>query len=951
MAAAMSTVAPDGAHAENDRSMIRKSLGAALDAIEFTGSFAAFTKTKKCSVKPIFVDDVGFIKFPLPEATAQALIDKARQAPNGKGETFVNTSVCNPWELDTAQLHLNPKWAKVSDNALEWVAKSLGIPANTQIKAELNKMLVYGKEATVKAQTNFHVCRTEQISGVFGTFIVCLPSAHKGGDLVLKHRSSTKVFKTSHTRPSWACWFSDVSHEVLPVKSGLRIVLTYNLVISDRTDETLDELTSEDSGISERLDEPRLSAALSGSTPEEERRVQQALRAWLNPQSQQSGSVAGTITRELDYLCYALRHDYTDTKQSKLALDQLKGVDFDRIRCLQDACSSQNATVFLGILEKVERGECRSSYESHDSFQYWEDYLGDGEDDENWHEFIEVVETELTIKNIVSIHGKFSCYEVYIGEEDLQSQLIQYDERSDPFKGAHYAKEDGFDDCEPEYASAKHCYRMAVAIVVPNDLLDVFLAPNFDSRQAQSRLPEYLARCCEYDPQTRQLAMNMVRHLAEAAWSPRYNTFSLEGRDVEILMEVVNVVLQNNNYDLFRLVFSWMNERYENQLVAAVKEIIKKDRSFEFSHVKDSFLQALSAIPIRKWAFDDIVTPAISACVPVPGAAEHPSAKDGAAIVSMVHSYGDFEYLKAHLLPIICEQISNIRFSLACLTQIILLSQHDGVFPTLETSKICYPDLKAAVANMDVSKLQSQEASNATLAAGRRSFTYTRQELTDLAQASSRRIVSPRPLADLLIVCLRFKWNTMALEFCEKVVSYLSSAPTVDDHSTLWIPFFRRIPPTLKGAKVHISSLARAILESFINKYVGPEPGRIDYSGQGPVSCRCDPCRRLNGFLASKDRVWHFQAVKKDRQHIEEKVSSGFGLSFETIQNLGFPWTLVLTKKQNSAEKLRAAWNEKFKAAQKILGNLNKSKLKEVVGGEKEWGSQAWSISSTRPPS
>ncbi|KAM7221224.1 hypothetical protein V8F06_003399, partial [Rhypophila decipiens] len=134
------------------------------------------------------------------------------------------------------------------------------------------------------------------------------------------------------------------------------------------------------------------------------------------------------------------------------------------------------------------------------------------------------------------------------------------------------------------------------------------------------------------------------------------------------------------------------------------------------------------------------------------------------------------------------------------------------------------------------------------------------------------------------------------------------------DHSTLWIPFLRRIPPTLKGAKVHLSSLAHAILESFVNKYIGPEPGRIDYSGQGPVHYKCKPCRRSNGFLASKDRIWHFQAVKKDRQHIEEKVSSGFGLSFETIQNLGFAWTLVLTKKKNSAEKLRAAWNERFKA-------------------------------------
>lgn len=67
---------------------------------------------------------------------------------------------------------------------------------------------------------------------MFGTLVICLPSEHQGGDLVVKHHDVTKVFKTSETQPSMACWFADVSHEVLPVTSGIRWVLTYNLAIS-----------------------------------------------------------------------------------------------------------------------------------------------------------------------------------------------------------------------------------------------------------------------------------------------------------------------------------------------------------------------------------------------------------------------------------------------------------------------------------------------------------------------------------------------------------------------------------------------------------------------------------------------------------------------------------------------------------------------------------------------
>ena len=55
---------------------------------------------------------------------------------------------------------------------------------------------------------------------MFGTLVVSLPSAHQGGDLVLKHCGEKKVFKTSEWAQSFACWYSDVSHEVLRATAG-----------------------------------------------------------------------------------------------------------------------------------------------------------------------------------------------------------------------------------------------------------------------------------------------------------------------------------------------------------------------------------------------------------------------------------------------------------------------------------------------------------------------------------------------------------------------------------------------------------------------------------------------------------------------------------------------------------------------------------------------------------
>ena len=67
---------------------------------------------------------------------------------------------------------------------------------------------------------------------MFGTLVICLPSKHEGGDLALKHRGITRAFKSSAAQPAMFCWYSDVSHEVLPVTSGYRWVLTFNLITS-----------------------------------------------------------------------------------------------------------------------------------------------------------------------------------------------------------------------------------------------------------------------------------------------------------------------------------------------------------------------------------------------------------------------------------------------------------------------------------------------------------------------------------------------------------------------------------------------------------------------------------------------------------------------------------------------------------------------------------------------
>ena len=76
---------------------------------------------------------------------------------------------------------------------------------------------------------------TPRSSLMFGSLVVYLPTQSSGGALVTRHQGREVRFDWSSSpqkpmqKVSWAGFFSDVEHEVLPVTDGYRLTLTYNL--------------------------------------------------------------------------------------------------------------------------------------------------------------------------------------------------------------------------------------------------------------------------------------------------------------------------------------------------------------------------------------------------------------------------------------------------------------------------------------------------------------------------------------------------------------------------------------------------------------------------------------------------------------------------------------------------------------------------------------------------
>lgn len=77
---------------------------------------------------------------------------------------------------------------------------------------------------------------------MFGSIVVVLPTAFKGGELALRHEG--KEFKYDYASMidnmgsdgdagtvGWVAFYSDIEHEVLPVTEGYRVTLTYVCLI------------------------------------------------------------------------------------------------------------------------------------------------------------------------------------------------------------------------------------------------------------------------------------------------------------------------------------------------------------------------------------------------------------------------------------------------------------------------------------------------------------------------------------------------------------------------------------------------------------------------------------------------------------------------------------------------------------------------------------------------
>lgn len=271
------------------------------------------------------VEGVGPIALPLLPAQAEALVAGADRAPYGRGgETLIDTGVRRTWQVDAAKVKLTgKKWAEDLAGVVERVRVGLAVAG--AIEAQLYKLLIYDTGSFFVSHRD-----TEKAPGMFGTLVVVLPSDYSGGELIIRHRGEEVRVDLHRDEPSeaaFAAFYADCRHEVLPIASGYRLALIYNLI--------------------------RVGAGPLPQAPDYG--SQQADLVRLLAEWDRSGVAP-------DKLVYPLEHAYTE---AEIGFSALKGKDAAAAQVLIPAAAAQ-CDLYLALLSVSESG--------------WADYTGGG----NW---------------------------------------------------------------------------------------------------------------------------------------------------------------------------------------------------------------------------------------------------------------------------------------------------------------------------------------------------------------------------------------------------------------------------------------------------------------------------------------------------------------------------------------------------------------------------------------
>ena len=304
------------------------------------------------------VEGFGRVAFPVTPAKARKLLGLGQPARFGRGEqTLTDPDVRDTWEIPKhlVRAEWNDAMLKV---ILATVQEELGLPNGARLTAELHSLLVYEPNQFFLAHQD-----SEKDDSMVGTLVVTLPSSYTGGELMVGLGEEWKSYRGSKTALSLVAFYADCRHEVLKVKSGYRVTLTYNLLLH---------------GDASRLEGDEATVA----------ELAELLREHFStpvPRYYSGPSIAPP-----NRLVYLLDHEYTPRG---LNWQRLKGADASRAALLREAAGRAGCEAVLALADvKTTHSAFEDGYGEHGYGRRDDEYHGDGE-----YDIQELIDSEVTL--------------------------------------------------------------------------------------------------------------------------------------------------------------------------------------------------------------------------------------------------------------------------------------------------------------------------------------------------------------------------------------------------------------------------------------------------------------------------------------------------------------------------------------------------------------------------
>ena len=320
----------------------------------------------------LHVADVGPVTLPVRAAQAKRLIAAARPALFGHGEeTLSDTSVRDTWELTPDQVILGgASWDAHLNAALAHFRDDLSLPASSSLRAELHSLLVYGKGQFFLPHQD-----SEKHDDMVATLVVSLPSVHSGGELAVDDGGTERTYHGSRDDLVLVAFYADRRHEVRPVRSGYRVTLTFNLMLTGPT-------STSDAGPVELA----------------------ALRLTEHFTSRASSRYGGRDLGEPTRLAFLLDHEYT---QAGLRSNHFKGADAERVTVLREAAEQVGCETVLALAEIKETWDALPAEESWRYGGYDDEYddPGDDPEDDSAYDLNELIDGDITLGWWISPDG------------------------------------------------------------------------------------------------------------------------------------------------------------------------------------------------------------------------------------------------------------------------------------------------------------------------------------------------------------------------------------------------------------------------------------------------------------------------------------------------------------------------------------------------------------------